>query len=142
MQFPGVCDIQNETDTFWSAAAVSAIYPFFSDSHAWLLLMVVFLGMFSGLAFGSSYQLVSKFPAKNSVALTLGAPRFGLSLPCPISNFVVWCCWCAKLDQRGPWTCDCPCHHAPQTPWHIAVSRPCLPIGALSCELTRSRAAD
>ena len=74
----------------YSAAAVSAIYPFFSDSHAWLLLMVVFLGMFSGLAFGSSYQLVSKFPAKNSAALTLGAPCCGLPLPlpCPISNFV------------------------------------------------------
>ena len=72
-----------------SAAAVSAIYPFFSDSHAWLLLMVVFLGMFSGLAFGSSYQLVSKFPARNSAALTLGAPRFGLPLPCPTSNCVV-----------------------------------------------------
>ena len=81
--------VTHMTPTFDSAAAVSAIYPFFSDSHAWLLLMVIFLGMFSGLAFGSSYQLVSKFPAKNSAALTLGAPRFGLPLPCPMSHIVV-----------------------------------------------------
>ena len=85
----GVCIALHESHTYDSAAAVSAIYPFFSHSHAWLLLMVVFLGMFSGLAFGSSYQLVSKFPTKNSAALTLGAPRFGLPLPCPISNFMV-----------------------------------------------------
>ena len=45
---------------FGSAAAISAIYPFFSDSHAWLLVMVVFLGMFSGLVIPACQQISSQ----------------------------------------------------------------------------------
>ena len=115
----GICNTQDFIFTlFDSAAAVSVIYPFFSDSHAWLLLMVVFLGMFSGLAFGSSYQLVSKFPAKNSAALTLGAPCFGLPLPCQQGPCQTLCgaVGAPSLTKEAHRPAISPCHHALQMP--------------------------
>lgn len=54
------------------AAVVMATFPFHTQSMALLLTMVSALGIFSGIAFGSSYQLVSRFKQRESVALTTG----------------------------------------------------------------------
>ena len=54
---------------------LTAVFPAFCHSVAALLSATVLVGMSYGLAFGTSYQLVSRFPKHNTVALTLGAPR-------------------------------------------------------------------
>mmetsp|Transcript_14139 Transcript_14139/g.42675 ORF Transcript_14139/g.42675 Transcript_14139/m.42675 type:complete len:478 (+) Transcript_14139:565-1998(+) len=54
------------------AAVVVASFPFHKESMFVLLLAVSLLGIFSGVAFGSSYQLVSRFGERESVALTTG----------------------------------------------------------------------
>lgn len=51
---------------------LTATFPAFCHSESWLLAATVLVGMSYGLAFGTSYQLVSKFPKHNTVALTLG----------------------------------------------------------------------
>ncbi len=51
---------------------LTASFPAFCHSESWLLAATVLVGMSYGLAFGTSYQLVSKFPKHNTVALTLG----------------------------------------------------------------------
>lgn len=57
------------------AALVMASFPFHPESMVILLAMVAALGIFSGIAFGSSYQLVSRFRERESVALTTGTAR-------------------------------------------------------------------
>ncbi len=53
---------------------LTAAFPAFCHSVGALLSATVLVGMCYGLAFGTSYQLVSKFPKHNTVALTLGGP--------------------------------------------------------------------
>jgi len=54
---------------------VCATFPFHAQKAGVLLLAVALLGVFSGVAFGSSYQLVSRFSDSESVALTTGTRR-------------------------------------------------------------------
>lgn len=55
------------------ATLVTATLPFHAQKAGVLLLAVGLLGIFCGVAFGSSYALVSRFTARESVALTTGA---------------------------------------------------------------------
>jgi hypothetical protein len=48
-------------------------FPWFCHSEAELLSATVLVGVSYGVAFGTSYQLVSRFPKSSTVALTLGA---------------------------------------------------------------------
>ncbi|KAK9828283.1 hypothetical protein WJX74_007233 [Apatococcus lobatus] len=54
------------------SAIICALYPFYAESVPYLLWITAFLGVFSGIAFGSSYQLVAYFEPVNTVALTTG----------------------------------------------------------------------
>ncbi|KAK9849775.1 hypothetical protein WJX84_003292 [Apatococcus fuscideae] len=54
------------------SAIICALYPFYAESVPYLLWVTAFLGVFSGIAFGSSYQLVAYFEPVNTVALTTG----------------------------------------------------------------------
>lgn len=54
------------------ATLVCATLPFHAQKASVLLGAVALLGIFCGVAFGSSYQLVSRFSARESVALTTG----------------------------------------------------------------------
>lgn len=51
---------------------ISLAYPLLPEHRAPILACVALLGVASGILFGSSYQLVSRFPTSNTVALTLG----------------------------------------------------------------------
>eukprot|EP00884_Botryococcus_braunii_P012171 jgi/Botrbrau1/20955/Bobra.0135s0074.2 len=56
------------------SALVCAVYPLYMEdmTRGSLLAMVASLGALSSISFGSSYQLVSQFPAVNIVALSVG----------------------------------------------------------------------
>ncbi len=56
------------------SAIICAAYPFFPAQARVILGIVSLLGVLAGIAFGSSYQLVSRFGNDESVALTTGAP--------------------------------------------------------------------
>ena len=56
------------------SAIICAAYPFFPAQARVILGVVSLLGVLAGIAFGSSYQLVSRFGNDESVALTTGAP--------------------------------------------------------------------
>lgn len=50
------------------------MYPYFTPTLPYILSTTVLLGMCCGIAFGSSYQLVSHFDTRCSKALTIGLP--------------------------------------------------------------------
>jgi hypothetical protein len=53
-------------------ALLMSFFPLLASSHAGLLGTTVVVGMCYGLAFGTSYQLASKFSPASTVALTTG----------------------------------------------------------------------
>lgn len=57
--------------------AVCAWFPFMPEQIWFLLGAVVALGLFSGIAFSASYQLVARFANKNVIALGLGCSASG-----------------------------------------------------------------
>lgn len=58
-------------------AAVCIWFPFMPEKIWFLLGAVVALGLFSGIAFSASYQLVARFANKNVIALGLGCSASG-----------------------------------------------------------------
>lgn len=64
------------------ATLVCATLPFHAQKASVLLGAVALLGIFCGVAFGSSYQLVSRFSARESVALTTGDSTGAVLLEC------------------------------------------------------------
>lgn len=68
-----VCDQPPACTTgLGGATLVCATLPFHAQTVGVLLSAVGLLGIFCGVAFGSSYQLVSRFSSRESVALTTG----------------------------------------------------------------------
>lgn len=55
------------------SAILCAAFPFYPADERVILAAVALLGVCAGVAFGSSYQLVSRFGARESVALTTGS---------------------------------------------------------------------
>ncbi|KAK9829726.1 hypothetical protein WJX72_007534 [[Myrmecia] bisecta] len=55
-----------------ASAALCAVFPLIASTEARLLALVTTLGLFSAVSFGSSYQLVARFPPSCTVALTTG----------------------------------------------------------------------
>lgn len=53
-------------------ALLTSFFPILASSHKGLILTTVLVGMSYGLAFGTSYQLASKFSPASTVALTTG----------------------------------------------------------------------
>ncbi|KAK9829727.1 hypothetical protein WJX72_007534 [[Myrmecia] bisecta] len=56
-----------------ASAALCAVFPLIASTEARLLALVTTLGLFSAVSFGSSYQLVARFPPSCTVALTTAA---------------------------------------------------------------------
>lgn len=56
---------------------VCASFPFQPSTIYWLLSSTVALGLFGGVAFSASYQLVARFANKNVIALGLGCSASG-----------------------------------------------------------------
>uniref|UniRef100_A0A1D2AFS1 Equilibrative nucleoside transporter 4 n=1 Tax=Auxenochlorella protothecoides TaxID=3075 RepID=A0A1D2AFS1_AUXPR len=56
---------------------LAAWFPFQPTDLSVLIITVVALGLFSGLAFSASYQLVSRFANKNVIALGMGCTAAG-----------------------------------------------------------------
>lgn len=54
------------------AAVISAAFPFFPADARVVLAAVALMGVFAGVAFAASYQVVSRFGTRESVALTTG----------------------------------------------------------------------
>ena len=77
---------------------ICALLPFFMWKEQALTILVILLGISSGIALSGSYQLVSYFPASCNVALTAGkscppgtkALRLGCDLVLLLC-LVVWC---------------------------------------------------
>lgn len=69
------CDTRGSTG-LGGSAVICAAYPLFmvGMGRGTLLGFVAGLGALSSISFGSSYQLVSHFPSRNIVALSVGAP--------------------------------------------------------------------
>ena len=57
------------------SAIICAAFPFYPAEAKVVLGVVSLLGVLAGIAFGSSYQLVSRFGNDESVALTTGHLR-------------------------------------------------------------------
>ena len=53
-------------------ALLTSFFPILANTHTGLITTTVFIGMSYGLAFGTSYQLASKFTPASTVALTTG----------------------------------------------------------------------
>lgn len=60
-----------------SLVLLMAYFPYLATTHASLLATTVMVGLSYGVAFGTSYQTASKFPATCTVMLTTGASKDG-----------------------------------------------------------------
>ena len=54
------------------SALICALFPLFTPTLGFVLQMTCLLGLCCGIAFGSSYQLVSHFSVICNMALTIG----------------------------------------------------------------------
>ena len=54
------------------SALICAAFPFYPADARLILALVALLGVCAGIAFASSYELVSQFGARETVALTTG----------------------------------------------------------------------
>lgn len=85
------------------SAVLCAAFPFYPADVRIILAVVAMLGVFAGVAFGSSYQLVSRFGARESVALTTGVCPKPLNL------------------SRSPWPSQPVCTLSPKPYWRPIV---------------------
>lgn len=62
----------------WGTSCTTLAFPFLpSDTPYYLLSTIIILGLFVGLSFSASYQLVSRFANKNIIALGVGMSGSG-----------------------------------------------------------------
>lgn len=78
LNLSGSCETVLQCSGLGGAALVCGLFPFASGTLASALTLTCLLGLCSGIAFGSSYQLVSHFSTTCNVALTIGERRFYL----------------------------------------------------------------
>lgn len=63
---------------FGSLFLLTALFPSTATTHTSLLAVTTLVGATYGMAFGTSYQLASKYPPSSTVALTIGFVFSGL----------------------------------------------------------------
>ena len=91
------------------SALICALFPLFMPTLGFVLQMTCLLGLCCGIAFGSSYQLVSHFSVICNMALTIGkASHIFLHMA-----VILWLFW-HRLWQAN---CGCASHVA----WHLSL---------------------